>query len=86
MKDEVISIIEDVFKEFATDESCCLLEIFDNIKREVTLLNDKFIVREPYDKDNGRFVEIELSEDEYLYCYYEWQREVLSLWWVEDNH
>ena len=90
MKDEVISIIENAFENLATDESYCLVEIFDYVEREVENLSEDFIVREPYDKDNGRFIEIELSEDEYIYCYYKWDRSKsihnpdLKLWFIED--
>ena len=85
MKNEVISIIEDAF------ENGCLVDIFDYIEREVELLSDDFVVREPYCKD-GCFVEVELSEDEYIYCYYKWDRShsihepELKLWWREDSH
>ena len=90
MKNEVISIIENAFENLATDESTCLGDIFDYIEREVELLSDNFIVREPYHKDNGRFIEIELSEDEYIYCHYKWDRSQsihnpeLKLWFVEE--
>ena len=90
MKDEVISIIENAFENLATDDSTCLVDIFDYVEREVENLSEDFIVREPYDKDNGRFIEIELSEDEYIYCYYRWCRSKsihepeLKLWFVED--
>ena len=90
MKNEVISIIENAFENLATDESSCLIDIFNEIEREVEELSDDFIVREPYNKDNGRFIEIELGEDEYIYCYYEWDRSnsihnpELKLWFVAD--
>ena len=84
MKDEVISIIENAFENLATDESSCLVDIFDYIEREVENLSEDFIVREAYDKGDGRFIEIELSEDEYIYCYYKWCRSELKLWFVEE--
>ena len=90
MKNEVISIIENAFENLATDESTCLIDIFDYIEREVENLNEDFIVREPYHKDNGRFIEIELGEDDFIYCHYKWDRSQsihnpeLKLWFVEE--
>ena len=90
MKNEVISIIENAFANLATDESSCLIDIFNEIEREVEILNDDFVVRKPYNTDNGRFVEIELSEDDYIYCHYKWDRSQsihnpeLKLWFVEE--
>ena len=90
MKNEVISIIENAFENLATDESSCLIEIFNEIEREVENLSGDFIVRKPYNKDNGRFIEIELSEDEFIYCHFKWDRShsihnpELKLWFVEE--
>ena len=90
MKNEVINIIETAFDNLRRDDSTCLGDIFDYIEREVENLSNDFIVRKPYHTDNGRFVEIELSEDEYIYCHYKWDRSQsihnpeLKLWFVEE--
>ena len=90
MKNEVINIIETAFDNLCGDDSTCLVDIFDYIGREVENLNSDFIVREPYNKDNGRFIEIELGEDDYIYCHYKWDRSQsihnpeLKLWFVEE--
>ena len=75
MKNAIIDMVGFIVENLNNGTSECLVDIFDEVEREIETEFENVSVREPYSKDNGRFIEIEIEEDEYLYVCYRWDRE-----------